>query len=265
MILSHEEWAKINTTIELLWLPVDEKTLRKNLLNGIKQLIPYTLGGFCNYYTSGDSNDPKIENYIMTGDFSQKFMQEHADLYDKKYGKHDYTKWLLGCQESIVCRESDIINKDAKEKTHYYNEFLKPRNLLYCMDCYIIKDNIKPFILFFYRDDLIGDFTDKEVYMLNILMPHIEGRFVLNAMNVESHRIDDAFSRYLKENYALTYREIEVARLIKEGYNNKEISEELFIEISTVKKHVSNILSKTEAETRIKLLKLLDLAQQQSY
>lgn len=42
----------------------------------------------------------------------------------------------------------------------------------------------------------------------------------------------------------LTRRENEIFDLILEGYSNKEISEKLFIEQTTVKKHIQNILKK---------------------
>lgn len=48
----------------------------------------------------------------------------------------------------------------------------------------------------------------------------------------------------------LTIREVEVLKLIAEGYSNQEIADELFITLKTVKTHVSNILSKLEVEDR---------------
>jgi DNA-binding NarL/FixJ family response regulator len=42
----------------------------------------------------------------------------------------------------------------------------------------------------------------------------------------------------------LTRREIEVLKLVGEGYRNKQIAEFLFISIKTVEKHRSNIMSK---------------------
>ncbi|MCR6095773.1 response regulator transcription factor [Salipaludibacillus agaradhaerens] len=48
----------------------------------------------------------------------------------------------------------------------------------------------------------------------------------------------------------LTNREKEVLSLIGKGKSNKEIGEELFIGIKTVKTHVSHILSKLELEDR---------------
>lgn len=52
----------------------------------------------------------------------------------------------------------------------------------------------------------------------------------------------------------LSPREKEVLPLILEGKSNKEIAEKLFIEISTVKKHVERILNKTGMSNRSELI-----------
>lgn len=48
----------------------------------------------------------------------------------------------------------------------------------------------------------------------------------------------------------LTYREMEVLRLISQGKSNRTISEDLFISEKTVKNHVSNILYKMNVQDR---------------
>lgn len=49
---------------------------------------------------------------------------------------------------------------------------------------------------------------------------------------------------------SLTNRELEVLRLIGEGKTNKEIGDELYISLKTVKTHVSNILNKLDVQDR---------------
>jgi NarL family two-component system response regulator LiaR len=49
----------------------------------------------------------------------------------------------------------------------------------------------------------------------------------------------------------LTPREREILKLVAEGLNNTEIADKLFISRSTVKTHVSNILAKLEASSRV--------------
>lgn len=54
----------------------------------------------------------------------------------------------------------------------------------------------------------------------------------------------------------LTKRELDVFELIGKGYTNREIGESLFISINTVKKHVTQILSKLEVSDRIHVVLL---------
>jgi len=64
-------------------------------------------------------------------------------------------------------------------------------------------------------------------------------------------KIDDLISKY-----NISKREIEVIELICEGYSNKEIADELFISIETVKDHNSRIYLKTQVKNRTQLAKL---------
>jgi two-component system NarL family response regulator len=53
-----------------------------------------------------------------------------------------------------------------------------------------------------------------------------------------------------KEDYGLTYRELEVLELIAKGATDKEIAARLALSIYTVKSHVRNILAKLQAINR---------------
>lgn len=52
----------------------------------------------------------------------------------------------------------------------------------------------------------------------------------------------------------LTEREIEVLKLLSQGYDNKTIGEKLFISESTVKTHVSHILRKLDKPNRVQAI-----------
>lgn len=51
--------------------------------------------------------------------------------------------------------------------------------------------------------------------------------------------------------YDLTERELQIAELLINGYSNKNMAEDLYISISTVKIHVSNIFRKLRVHTRM--------------
>src|SRR5690606_20620163 len=51
----------------------------------------------------------------------------------------------------------------------------------------------------------------------------------------------------------LSSRELEITRLVGEGKTNKEIAEELFLSIGTVKNHITQVLHKLELRDRTQL------------
>src|SRR5690554_7837426 len=85
----------------------------------------------------------------------------------------------------------------------------------------------------------------------------INGAF--RGMPVMNTEVSQALSRGIRQkstsndDNGLTVREKEVLMLVAEGKANKEIAEELFISIKTVKTHVSNLLMKLEVEDRTQL------------
>lgn len=53
----------------------------------------------------------------------------------------------------------------------------------------------------------------------------------------------------------LSKREYEVLELISHGLSNQEIAEKLFVSMSTVKTHVSNVLTKLDASRRTQAIR----------
>jgi DNA-binding NarL/FixJ family response regulator len=51
----------------------------------------------------------------------------------------------------------------------------------------------------------------------------------------------------------LTDREFEVAELVADGHSNREVAAQLFVTVSTVKKHLSQIMAKCDCQSRTQL------------
>lgn len=75
-------------------------------------------------------------------------------------------------------------------------------------------------------------------------------------------KVIDKFSQLVKETVdktvdpraeLLTEREIEICRLVAEGKNNKEISDELYLSPGTVKNHITRVLVKLDLRDRTQL------------
>jgi len=70
---------------------------------------------------------------------------------------------------------------------------------------------------------------------------------------ISSHKVPsmaEDSSAYGEGKIQLTDREMEVLKLIVDGYSNAEISEKLFVSIHTAKAHVCNILQKLSVDDR---------------
>ena len=96
-----------------------------------------------------------------------------------------------------------------------------------------------------------SDFTEKEIYILNQLEPHITN--CLHKM-VEQDDFDRLVDPAKLISYQLTKREQEVLELICKGYSNKDIVDALFISEHTIKKHLTNIFTKTKINSRARLI-----------
>jgi len=67
----------------------------------------------------------------------------------------------------------------------------------------------------------------------------------------------DSILDQLKQTHFLTDRELQVLKFITEGYSNQQIAEKLFVSVSTVKYHVSNLYFKLEIKNRSQALKFM--------
>lgn len=68
--------------------------------------------------------------------------------------------------------------------------------------------------------------------------------------------IDEKLEK-IAEQFALSGREEEIARLIYKGYNNNDIAEELCLSINTVKVHTSNLYKKIGVNSRLQAVQLI--------
>lgn len=94
---------------------------------------------------------------------------------------------------------------------------------------------------------------------LSIFISHSKTEDIPN--QAETHQLYINYNELEKLN--LTKREYEVLELLSLGYSNAKIADQLFLSISTIKTHVSNILfkldvkSRTEAMEKVRRLKII--------
>ncbi len=78
----------------------------------------------------------------------------------------------------------------------------------------------------------------------------------INLLNDELNALNSSGEIINSVNHDLSFREMEVLRLIKAGKTNKEIADELFISINTVKFHIKKIFERLQISSRNEALKI---------
>lgn len=70
---------------------------------------------------------------------------------------------------------------------------------------------------------------------------------------IDEGKISDAFISA----YRITRREAEIVELISLGLSNQEITDRMYVSLTTVRTHIYNIFQKTGAKSRVHLLRLV--------
>lgn len=78
-----------------------------------------------------------------------------------------------------------------------------------------------------------------EGYVSRLLSAYTDTTFQSPISNLQSLLVDP-----------LSERELEVVRLVADGFNNREIAEKLFIGVNTIKTHINNIYRKLDVKSR---------------
>ena len=145
-----------------------------------------------------------------------------VDLLLHNESGFEFLEWVQRHDKAI---KTFVITSSSSE-----SDFVKAKNL--GIDAYVLKDA----------------FIDDIMYSLKVV--DRGGKFY------SSDLVDNmgSFTEEEKKIEALTKRELEVALLLREGYTNAKIAEDLFVSEGTVKKHISNIFGKLDMYSRTEVL-----------
>jgi DNA-binding CsgD family transcriptional regulator len=251
-MLKEQEWLAVNRTLLELYDIEQEPEFREKALTLFHILVPYTQG----FWISIDENKEIDLDRSVYDSMEQKVFQEYADHYFKK----DYIKFTFDmAREAMLYRDSDILEDGVRRKTEIYREFLRPNNIPYGAGIIFAQEG-KPYAIFaLFRSGELGDFTDKDSYVLNVLKSHLVN--ISNKLETKTTQQTEEklkkLDKLVKE-YGLTTKEREVLQYFIQGKTNAQIGEELVISESTVKKHLHNVYVKTKVKNRIQFMALLD-------
>lgn len=250
-MLKENDWNSINEILLEAYALDREIDITSKFLKMLTRLIPFTRAFFL---MCDENNDIIVENSAFYNINEQKQQD-----YINKFYQQDYIKYIINDTRSIVFRDTDILEEDARKQTEFYKEFLSPQDLPFGSGIVFIKNENLLGILNLFRNNEIGNFTDKELNILNIFKDHLTN--IIYSLRKNSVAIDGTSNVHIceLEKYNLSKRETEIIKLMLDGLSNQEISDSLVISISTVKKHIYNIFTKLGINSRLQMLKLFNI------
>jgi DNA-binding CsgD family transcriptional regulator len=223
------------------------------------------------YTLSINNNESSSKSFILSNNDSLFFQKSNVPFTvftntnnaDKEWQKlkkiiekqdadineiHNYTKdslkilaiKLLSIKE---LKNRKLLKKDIFLNTEYYSNLLKELKLS--------EINANEYI-FLEKELAFHNLKSIEnKYSISRLINFILG-FLLFALTV--YLFSSKLKRNKKENHELSKQELNIKKLILEGKSNKDIAEDLFISLSTVKTHITNIYNKLNVSNRTELI-----------
>lgn len=170
-----------------------------------------------------------------------------------RYMDEDYSRWIMEKNTSVLIRSSDMMPEAERMRTTLYQKCYAPFGVHYSMDCTLVKKGKFLGVLALYRAKETGDFSEEDIFLIQLLAEHLSARFYQEA--AKKHRQTSSIQRLadIIRTYHLTERESEIVQLVLDGKKNSEITEYLCISKLTLKKHLQNIYRKTGTSGRMQL------------
>lgn len=234
------DWEKINEIILQMNSESDVLKAFNTLLVDIEKIVPYEKA--CIYFYDLSEHDI-VKEYIGQG-FTTKELVE----YEKYYCNIDDVVDKMMPNKEVIIKSTEAFDLEQRKETEYFIDYVTPAHTKISLDTNFRwnLENREFCIgsLDLFRNEKDVDFSEREMEICRIFQPHIELKASSYAFLFEN----------IAHKYSFTNAEQAVADMILRGYSNEQIAEEKCITISTVKKHVSKILEKSDTKSRIEFI-----------
>lgn len=237
-MLQRNEAILLNEIIEKIYVMPDYREMRIALLEMLDTLIPFQQASF---YLASKEKEHRLADPVGKG-IPQSELQRYIDEYEDI----DYTRWVFMSGKTMVYRETDLFPDKIRQDNAFYRDIYVPAGIYYSAQMSIAHGDTFLGIISLYRNMQQGDFTNKEMFILDLLKDHLGNRANIEWEKGKNELTDiknkvsyDAY--HFVERYGLTTREVEVLGLLLAGIPNRTICETLVISPNTIKKHTLSI------------------------
>lgn len=257
-MMTNTEWEKLNDLIASLYGIQSLTAMRTAFLRKLMQLIDFDLADFNLGRVMGKTT-PALVDPVSVSRISPEREAEFTRLYQETYHHMDYVNWIFSHHESIVYRETDLIHDQIRRESRFFKEYLAAFDLTNVAGISIISGGVFTGAVTLYRSDKKGDFLDRDLYILRMLLPHLQNKLSLNEESARKNR--RGIRNALLYNFHFTPREVQLLRDLYLGRSNREMADAHGISENTVKRHLTHIYQKAEVGSRTQLIRFLTESQ----
>lgn len=205
---------------------------RSTVLKELENIFNYKHTLFWLSDKDGNLKDP------LNNNISDKMLSEYVDdIYVQDFLYPTVNKDFF--KKNNVLKLTDVVTTEQYEESTYFTDFMLK---------YGFYDEMV--ITLKHNEEIIG-----AIGVANKENSHHFTKNDVLRFDYLSKIISSAFLHCNEEmRPTLTSRELEIVGLVRRGYTNSHISQELYISINTVKKHLNNIFQKLGVFNRVELL-----------
>lgn len=173
-------------------LPLHSRVI--NFMNALSSLVYYDRGSIL--FFKRDSNGIYHKHSSISINWEQRL--DYVKQYNTYYCTIDDTLPIMDSLQPIIFKSSEFFDFTYRQNTEYWKDYLVPNNCIYSLDGNIQFRNDNNLLggFSFYRGKEKNDFSDLDVFIVQLFQPHLS-----NIMYNYGHLNETENLPFLFENY----------------------------------------------------------------
>lgn len=246
-MLDESEWILLNDVLSSLYMQESLEDFSNFVFSTLKMLVPFTKSYLLLLDDSRKINSDKSFFYGFERNMINKYIQT---LYETDYLLSIYDIY----KETVVFKDSDILKDEFRTESKIYKQFFYPCGIPYGCGIMILNGDHIDAVLSFFRDKTMGDFSDHDVFILEMCKKHFQNIINFILKKNSEKMIPEKLLNAAMKRFSFSQRESQIIQLIAEGQTNENIGKILKLSLFTVKKHIYNIFNKSGVNSRTQLI-----------
>lgn len=246
-MLRNNDWLLMNSIAYKVHGIEDIDMMRKEVMKQLAYIIEYDSASF---YMADPCSEKALCRPVGIN-YSLKDMQD----YINRFKDIDYSEGLMYTGRNIAYKESDLVPDDIRKNTEYYKAVYDVQGWHYSIHLNICYNGRFVGIMSFFRKKGREDFDYNDIFVLDLLKDHLALRLYREITGWKNRKYT---VRECAEKYQLSMAEEKVLGHLVTDASTEEITQELGITISTLRKHCNHIYRKLNISQRIQLYDMIE-------